>query len=159
MTIARKIRLPIAASLVVAASTLPALAASTLDAKVKAVSDGDTLVIGGAGRTRVVQLAGIDAPEITQEFGRDAGQLVRKLTHGKRVTVEVLEQSSPESIVARVTVDGKDLAVTLIEAGLAWAVEGSPAELRTAQEKAKSGGLGLWASATPTPPWEYRNSA
>ena len=41
-----------------------ALGADSFTGKVTDVSDGDTLVIGNGGRVRVVQLAGIDAPEL-----------------------------------------------------------------------------------------------
>src|SRR5687767_8886939 len=100
-----------AGSLLVAA--LPALAADSFTGKVTDVSDGDTLVIGNGGRVRVVQLAGIDAPELTQEYGKDARDFVKELTKGKRVSVEVLESKSSTSLVAKVSVDGKDLGATL----------------------------------------------
>ena len=45
-------------------AALPALGAESFTGKVTDVSDGDTLVVGNGGRVRVVQLAGIDAPEL-----------------------------------------------------------------------------------------------
>jgi endonuclease YncB( thermonuclease family) len=152
-------RLPALAAASLLAAALPAAAADSFVGKVTDVSDGDTLVIGNAGRVRVVQLAAIDAPELTQEYGDEARAFVKEMTRGKRVTVEILETKSRQSLVARVTVDGKDLAAALVEAGLAWSSEGSTADLQNAQQKAKSGGQGLWASTNPTPPWEYRKSA
>ena len=146
-----------AGSLLLAA--LPALGAESFTGQVADVSDGDTLVIGNGGRVRVVQLAGVDAPELTQEYGKDARDYVKELTKGKKVTVEVLESKSSTSLVAKVTVDGKDLAASLVESGLAWSEQGSSADLHSAQEKAKSGKQGLWAGTNPTPPWDYRNKA
>lgn len=146
-----------AASLLAAA--LPVAAAQSYVGKVTDVSDGDTLVIGNGGQVKVVQLSGIDAPELTQEYGVAARDFVKQITKGKKVTVEIVESKSKQSLVAQVKVDGKDLAAALVEAGLAWSSEGSAADLQNAQQKAKSGGQGLWASANPTPPWEYRKSA
>ena len=146
-----------AGSLLLAA--LPALGADSFSGKVTDVSDGDTLVIGNGGRVRVVQIAGIDAPELNQEYGKDARDFIKEMTKGKKVTVEILEQKTPQSLVARISVDGKDLAATLVESGLAWTEQGSAADLQTAQEKAKSGKQGLWAGTNPTAPWEFRKKA
>ena len=146
-----------AGSLLVAA--LPAFGGESFTGKVTDASDGDTIVIGSGGRVRVVQLAGIDAPELTQDFGDDARDFVKSMTKGKKVTVEILETKSRTSLVANVSVDGKDLAAALVEAGLAWSETGSNADLKTAQEKAKSGKQGLWASTNPTPPWDFRKKA
>ena len=146
-----------AGSLLLAA--LPALGADSFTGKVADVSDGDTLVIGNGGRVRVVQLAGIDAPELSQEYGKDARDFVKELTKGKRVTVEVLESKSSTSLVAKVSIDGKDLGATLVESGLAWSEQGSSADLQSAQEKAKSAKQGLWAGTSPKAPWDYRNQA
>jgi endonuclease YncB( thermonuclease family) len=152
-------RLPALATAALLASALPVVAADSYVGKVTDVSDGDTLVIGNGGRVKVVQLAGIDAPELTQDFGAAARDFVKNATKGKPVTVEIVETKSKQSLVARVLVDGKDLAVSLVEAGLAWSAEGSTNDLQSAQQKAKSGGEGLWASTNPTPPWEFRKSA
>ena len=146
-----------AGSLLVAA--LPAFGGESFMGKVTDASDGDTIVVGSGGRVRVVQLAGIDAPELTQDFGDDAREFVKSMTKGKKVTVEILESKSKTNLVAKVSVDGKDLAAALVEAGLAWSETGSSADLKTAQEKAKSGKQGLWASTNPTPPWDFRKNA
>lgn len=159
MSKVRLTRIPAIAAGSLLLVVLPALGADSWNGKVTDVSDGDTLVIGNAGRVRVVQLAGIDAPELTQEYGKDARDFVKEMTKGKRVMVEVLETKSSTSLVAKVTVDGKDLAATLVESGLAWSEQNSSADLQSAQEKAKSGKQGLWAGTNPTAPWDYRNQA
>jgi len=152
-------RLPAAAASALLVAALPAFGADSFTGKVTDVSDGDTLVIGNAGHVRVVQLAGIDAPEASQEYGKAASDFVKQMVKGKRVTVEVVETKSKTNLVARVSIDGKDLASALVESGLAWSESGAAAELKTAQEKAKSGKQGLWASTNPTPPWDFRKNA
>jgi endonuclease YncB( thermonuclease family) len=152
-------RLPAIAAGSLLTVALPAFGGESFSGKVTDVSDGDTLVIGNGGRVRVVQLAGIDAPELTQDFGDDARDYIKEMTRGKKVTVEVIESKSKTNLVAKVSVDGKDLAATLVEKGLAWSENGSSADLKTAQEKAKSDKQGLWASTNPTPPWDFRKNA
>jgi len=141
-------------------SSLPLLAGDSFTAKVRAVSDGDTLVVAKGGKVYVVQLAGIDAPELSQEFGSTARDHVRDMTRGKKVTVEIVETNSNKSVVANVSIDGNDLAASLVDSGHAWATDGGSTEqLRASQAKAKTAGEGLWASSNPTAPWEYRKSA
>ena len=152
-------RIPALAAATLLAAALPAAAADSFIGKVADVSDGDTIVVGNAGRVKVVQLAGIYAPELTQEYGVAARDFVKQLTKGKRVTVEIVETKNRQSLVAHVKVDGKDLAAAMVESGMAWTDQSATAGLQDAQQKAKTGGQGLWASANPTPPWEYRKSA
>ena len=147
-----------ATTLILAAA--PAWSADTFTAKVRDVSDGDTLVISRKGRAVVVQLDGIDAPELSQEYGREARAFVREATKGKKVSIEVIEETRRNSLIVRISVDGKDLAATLVATGLAWATDDptSP-ELEAAQKKAMQAQEGLWAKADPTPPWTHRASA
>ena len=142
------------------AVALPSFAGETFSAKVRWVTDGDTLVVSAGRHQTVVQIAGIDAPELTQPFGKEARDFLAETAVKKTVTVEVLETKENRSVVARVTIDGKDLAETLVEEGLAWASDDpSPATLKEAEERAQAGKDGLWSGADPTPPWEFRNAA
>ena len=146
-------------TLLVVVSLVAALPASaeTFQAKVRDVTDGDTLVVLKGGRAQVVQIEGIDAPELSQAYGKDAREYVREATRGKKVEVEVVERSGRQQLTARVSVDGEDLGAALVASGLAWADgESGSRELEAAQQKAKQAGEGLWAKADPTPPWEYR---
>jgi endonuclease YncB( thermonuclease family) len=152
-------RIPAIAAGSLLAAALPALGAESLTGKVTDVSDGDTLVVSSGGRVRVVQLAGIDAPELTQDYGKEARDYVKQMARGKKVTIEVVEEKGRQSLVAHVKLDGKDLASALVESGMAWSESGSSTDLKTAQEKAKSGKQGLWASANPTAPWDFRKNA
>jgi endonuclease YncB( thermonuclease family) len=152
-------KLPALAAGSLLAVALPALGAESFTGKVTDVSDGDTLVISSGGRVRVVQLAGIDAPELMQEYGKEARDYVKQMARGKKVTIEVVEEKGRQSLVANVKLDGKDLASALVESGMAWSESGSSADLKTAQEKAKSGKQGLWASTNPTAPWDFRKNA
>ncbi len=140
--------------------TLPALAGEMTKAKVLQVGDGDSIVVTKDGLIYRVQIAGIDAPELLQDYGREARAFVDNLVRGQKVMLEVIEETGKRAWTARVTVNGTDIAESLVEAGLAWTADGSSsAELETAQKKARSQGEGLWAHSNPTPPWQYRASA
>ena len=138
---------------------LPAMAGEQMKAKVARVADGDTLVVSKGGRLYSLQISGIDAPERGQDYGMEAYEYVRNLAKGEKVMITVVEMEG-HSIVGHVSVGGRDIAASLVEAGLAWTTEGaSSAELEKAEKAAKSSHEGLWASTNPTPPWEYRQSA
>ena len=137
----------------------PALAGETMKAKVIQVADGDTVVVSKAGQVYQVVISGIDAPERSQDYGMEAYEYVRNLAKGEKVMITVLERDG-NKILGHVSVQGQDIAASLVSAGLAWTPKGeASAELEKAQEAAKASKEGLWASSDPTPPWEYRRSA
>jgi hypothetical protein len=60
--------------------------------------------------------------------------------------------------VARVVVDGEDLGLALVRAGLAWHYThySNDVELARAESAARAAKRGIWSHAKPIPPWEYR---
>lgn len=149
-------RIFVAASIAVSlVATAPLLAEGRIAGKIVAVSDGDTLVLHKGRKNYALQIAGIDAPELGQDHGTEAREFLESQVRGQRVEVEIVEESD-RSIVGRVSVDGRDLALTMVEAGLAWPTEGAPAALEEAASSARRSGEGLWSSDEPTPPWSFR---
>jgi endonuclease YncB( thermonuclease family) len=153
------------ASVVVLASWLPtavpdALANSiTFQARVIDVKDGDTLIVL-RNRTRlVVELPGVDAPELDQPFGPEARRFAAKLVKGKVVTIEMFRPGSPIYGAVRFSKD-RILAHEMVQAGMAWATTTDKSSVfREAQEAAKKARLGLWVNSEeeePIPPWEWR---
>jgi endonuclease YncB( thermonuclease family) len=131
--------------------------------KVVAIKDGDTLeVLWGREAVRV-RLHGIDCPEQGQPFGERARQAAGALAAGK--TVQVLPRSTDRygRVVANVLLpDGQSLNEALVRMGLAWWFrEYAPRDtrLRLLEEKARQERLGLWAEASPAPPWLWRKAA
>lgn len=61
-------------------------------------------------------------------------------------------------LVARVLVDGKDLSLALVNAGLAWHYlkYSSDPVLSAAEQTAKAAKIGVWSLPNPVPPWEVR---
>ena len=146
---------------VAAVLALPAIAGPgdpenrTVTATCIKVVDGDTIVVKCDKRQMTVDLAGIDAPELGQPWGKEVRSFVRDMVEGNQLTVEVIEAGETGG-TARVLVAGQDLSRLLAERGLAWATPGG--EFQALTEKAKSAPCGLWLDAQPVPPWEFRKA-
>lgn len=134
--------------------------------EVRNVHDGDTFTcVTAAGPIRV-RVAGVDAPEVGQGFWRVSRDLLRSSTRaGSKVDCYKVDRY--ERQVCRVlSPEGKDLALGLVEAGLAWHTvkyreEQTPAErsvYATAEQAAIEGRLGLWQQTAPQPPWDCRDA-
>ena len=126
----------------------------TLQAKVAEVETGSRFSLDLAGRRSVVELSAAVSPGIGQECGETAASLTRDLVRGRRVEVAV-GSFEGDAARARVLVEGRDLAVELLRAGLAWVRPGcrEPGCLE-AQEAARAARSGLWGGKSPVPPWE-----
>ncbi len=78
--------------------------------------DGDTIVIGNTS----IRLAGIDAPELDQPYGKKAKWELVNLTKGQIIRAELDGSMSHDRTVARCYLpDGRDLAMELVKVGLA----------------------------------------
>lgn len=134
--------------------------------KVVHIADGDTLTILGSNQqTYRIRLQGIDAPERSQAFGKVCKTRLTDMASGKNATVEAYKQDKYGRIVAKVTVNGQDIALKQIRTGCAWhytayAREQSPTDRRlysAAEQKARQQGIGLWQDSRPLAPWDYRH--
>lgn len=129
-----------------------------LVATVVSVMDGNTLEIESDrnGRQRVV-FAGIDCPELDQEFGKQAREYLEKLVLRKKVTVQFKGKDRLGNYLAVVMINDDDLRVQLLKEGLAWTAEKNPSEeLEPYRSWAQQKGRGLWKQSNPTPPWVFR---
>jgi micrococcal nuclease len=138
---------------------------------VERVVDGDTLVIAGGDRIRLI---GVDTPETKhptkppQPFGKEAYEFTRRTVEGKQVQIKFDPRETKDRYgrtLAYVYVDGQFLNEMLIRQGLARALLSYPfsAEMksvfRNAEAAAKSERRGVWSlpqqptdvSAKPTP--------
>lgn len=131
---------------------------------VERVVDGDTLVIAGGDRVRLI---GVDTPEThhptkpAQPFGQEAYEFTRRMVEGKRVE---LQFDSGESVdrygrtLAYVYVEGQFLNEILLRQGLARALTNYPfssemkARFRAAEAQAKAAHRGVWS--LPQSPFE-----
>ncbi len=144
--------------------SLPAFADS-LTGKVVKITDGDTLYVLDANyKDHKIRLAGIDAPERRQAYGLASRKHLASIVAGKQVTVEYQKRDRYGRIVGKVLLDGIDVCLEQVKAGLAWHYKKyqheQSAEDRElyadAENKARNERLGLWRENNPIPPWEHR---
>jgi endonuclease YncB( thermonuclease family) len=138
----------------------------TMQAKkvVAAASATAFAVLDADDKLRRVKLTGVDAPERDQRFARQAQQLAAQHLGAGPLAIAIDAVDGEQRIHGRPQVDGLDLGLVLIEAGLAWCdpadMESLPGKLRTAYEQActqaRAQRRGLWQDAHPVPPWEHR---
>ncbi len=124
---------------------------------VERVVDGDTLVITGGERIRLI---GVDTPETKhptkppQPFGKEAYEFTRRTVEGKRVQIKFDPRETKDRYgrtLGYVYVDGEFLNELLLRQGLARAMLNYPfsAEMKTvfrnAEAAAKTARRGVWS--------------
>jgi len=156
---------------VLLASTIALLQTAPLAARrsdfvlVRAVIDGDTIVVSTVGHVR---LLGIDAPEIgrgfdtSAPFGREARDRLTILLLNRWVR---LEQDGPaldaynRHLAYVVTGDGTFVNATMVREGLARVSARAPlarlSELQRAEAEAQAFRRGMWGSTPQIPSPEY----
>ncbi len=119
----------------------------TFTAQCLFVLDGDTMEVSRDGDRIRIRLEGIDCPEKDEPFAQEAKAFTARLAAGKTVTVIDKEQDSYGRTVARVYVDGRDLSVELLRAGLARHYKYFNPDwlLARLEQEAKADGVGMWA--------------
>lgn len=149
---------------------LPAAAARTaasapIAAVAVGVDDGDSFVARKRDGAKIrVRIAGIDAPEKSQPWAAVARQRLRGLLVGREIRIKPLKTDPWGRYVALVEVDGEDLALAMIQDGLAWHFarydRDLPPPLRPryaqAEAQARERRAGLWQAPDPEPPWDFR---
>ncbi|MDK9716525.1 MAG: thermonuclease family protein [Trichlorobacter sp.] len=145
------------------------VSAETLRGMVKAVHDGDTVVLVGRGTGRVtVRLYGVDAPETRkpdspgQPFGSQAKRVLMFKVLGKEVTAEVQDRDQYGRAVGVLLLAGRDINAEMVAEGMAWAyrqfLNGPYASRYIAlEEQSRRQRRGLWRDPNPQPPWEFRS--
>jgi micrococcal nuclease len=156
----RALRLPLALRLL--AALLPPAGASgeAFTGRVVGILDGDILSVLREGKAVKVRLHGVDTPEKAQAFGTQARKFTSDFAFQQMVTVVVQTTDRYGRLVGEVLLpDGRSLNQELVQAGMAWWYRRyAPHDTTLAQLEAaaRAATRGLWADATPTPPWEWR---
>ena len=139
----------------------------TVTGVVVGVSDGDTVTLLDADRhNHQVRLAGIDAPERRQAFGQIAHKVLGSTLERRPVTADCQQPDRHGRSLCTLWLDGADLGLALVRAGLAWHSTGDirhqaprdAARYARAETEARLAGRGLWSQRKPTPPWDWRRA-
>ena len=139
-----------------------------IEGKVVRVADGDTItVLDKDNKQHRIRFQGIDAPESKQAFGQVSKENLSKMVFGKQVTVLYSKMDKYRRVVGKVLIDGKDVNIEQVKAGLAWHYkkyqEEQPQEDRVsyarAEEDARAAKRGLWQDPNPINPSDFRVEA
>lgn len=134
--------------------------------RVTGLADGDTITVLVDGHDMVkVRLAGIDAPEKAQPFGAASKKHLSDRVFGRTVTVEWMKRDKYGRVIGRVLLDGDDVCLEQVRAGLAWHYKAYAKEqaktqrlaYSAAEEQARLDKVGLWSLPNQVPPWEFRH--
>ncbi len=138
-------------TLALALLMLLAAAGPARGATVVRVVDGDTVKVRDGGRTRSVDLAGVDAPDANQCQGPQAKRGLAKLLPAGAAVKLVRDAKAPAP--ARYVYRKRKLVnAALIRAGLARAAADGlsrSSALTSAEQAARKAGKGIWTCAAP----------
>jgi micrococcal nuclease len=136
-----------------------------LSGRVIAISDGDTIkVLDSNNQQHKIRLAGIDAPESKQPFGIKSKSNLASLVFQKDVTLECGKTDRYGRSVCVVMLEGLDINLKQVEAGMAWWYRKYRGEQTNEQQRAyeaaetdaKGKKVGLWVDPEPIEPWAWR---
>lgn len=121
-----------------------------------AIVDGDTFDLNGVR----IRLNGIDAPEYGQtcgswKCGADALEALNTLVNSGPVTCQKMGDDGYGRIIARCSVQGRDIGATMVSEGMAYAFVKYSADYVAEEKQAQSMKTGLWRGDFQKP-WEYR---
>lgn len=130
-------------------------------ARIAKVVDGDTVrVFDRDFKAVLVQLNGIDAPELPQDFGNEARDALERRLKDTVVRIVVVSKRDESNRLAGEMFDGDEsINLWAIRQGLAWynhKYDDDRAKSE-AEVEAREAVRGLWANATPVPPWVWKN--
>jgi len=139
--------------------------AENITGRITDIADGDSLTLQDAQHQQhSIRLAGIDAPELAQDFGQQAKASLSLLALNQPATAECKQPGPNQTAICVVRVGGNDIGLAQLGAGMAWWYQQNALALsvqvqsdyRQAEFNAKIHRLGLWNSKNPTPPWVWR---
>ena len=135
---------------------LPTIALSA-PFKVIRVADGDTITVTQNGSKLKIRLVGIDAPEFSkkkhlpaQPFSQKSKEYLASIVLNKKVDISPYGKDRYGRILGVVFVDGKNVNLEMIKAGLAEVYRGTPAPgfdnepYQKAESEARNAVLGIW---------------
>ena len=150
-------------------ATIPAEQQKTVTSygTVLQVVDGDTFVLRETGflaAQKTIRFSAIDAPELSQTHGLAARAALHGLLSDATVRIDCYKQDARGREVCRVSIDGKDVALSMLRQGAAWhfkrfEIEQASNERNAyinAERSGRKAKRGLWAARNPMPPWDCR---
>jgi micrococcal nuclease len=132
----------------------------TAIAQVLSVHDGDTFTYTRFWPYKPLKtrIWGIDTPELKQPYGPEAGQALRRIIQGQRLTLEPVGKSYSRTVCKVYTLSGQDVGLLMVRAG--WARDSkkySNGAYLKAEQDARKAKRGMWRKGEALEsPWQYR---
>lgn len=137
-----------------------------LRGKVIRIADGDTVTILDKNKeSHKIRLAGIDAPERKQPYGKASKKYLSSMVGKKEVCVEWYKFDKYKRKIGNLFIDDLDVNYEMVLAGYAWHYkkfqkeQSEEDQIRYAEieTKAKLAVIGLWSEPDPIAPWDWRD--
>ncbi len=141
------------------ASAPPPRVQEQLIGRIVEVVDGDTIKIASGDTVFPLHIYGIDAPEVLQEYGTVARDILRDKVLDGEAEIQVITRRDGTRY-GRVRYDGRDIAAEMVRGGHAWYDRSNARDeqsLADAEDAARRTKQGIWSVKNPTPPWEFRS--
>ncbi len=128
------------------------------------ISDGDTLHIESINKKKIkVRLAGIDAPELNQPFGKNSKKILTNFLN-KNIKLRVLSKDRYKRTIGIIYYNNHDINYHILKSGAAWAYKKYLYQLPISVKKkyqslealSRKNKIGLWKDSNPIPPWKWR---
>lgn len=107
-----------------------------------------------------IRLRGIDAPESAMPYGKEAKEELSRMVLGKTLKVFIFDEDRYGRCVGDIYCNGVFIQEHMLKKGLVWhynAYDKRP-ELEKWEKDARAKRVGLWSSAHPEKPWEWRKN-
>ena len=122
------------------------VAAATLEARVIAVNDGQSLVALVDNRRTPVRIAGIEAPTGAERHAIAARQSLIAVCGGEPARIDVREERADGTIVGRVACNSVDAAAAQLRRGMARIGADADAPLSALEAEARAAKRGVWST-------------
>jgi endonuclease YncB( thermonuclease family) len=141
--------------------------AHVIDGRVVGVADGDTLDVLTADKQKHrIRLAGIDAPESRQAFGKVAKKHLSDLVFAQDVRVLWSKHDRYGRVIGKVLRGNTDVCLAMVRDGYAWHFKRYQSEQEAAERsryaaaetEARRAHRGLWVDRDPVAPWDFRKT-
>ena len=131
--------------------------------EVLSIGDGDTITVRENGSKTTIRLACIDAPESSQQGGKEATNYLKQLIPaGTTVGLRTVTTDQYGRTVGEIYRNGDSVNLTMVKRGQAVvydryldACEDTKDQFLEAEQRAKSSNLGFWSEPNVLP-WDYR---
>ncbi|MDG0814967.1 thermonuclease family protein [Bdellovibrio svalbardensis] len=128
-----------------------------ISGQVERCHDGDTCRVQYGNKSLKIRFAGIDCPELSQKFGKDAKHFTEALLKGHKVDLEC-DGKSYDRLTCTVFLNGRNINQEIVKNGWAYdSTKYSHGRYIAAVSEAKRTRMGIWKDQNLMSPYCYRH--